>query len=267
MMNQRRPEFDPFRDKKVFHCKFCNYPISNPGLYPGKKLMINRYCPNCHSNNAFPLLSKQDQNFLRAGFFSNPLYPISPTHLKGVPLKFSLILFPLGVIINFIINILYMPFGLIYNNVQISNSIKEFSGSYKDQDTNLILLDMLESKASTKNQYAAYMTGVAYLEGVHVPYDLEKALHYLAMAKEEYEEGLVKIAEKIIRSNHPDYKKAFDILNLVSDNPLASYYLAYLYFYGYGVAPSLRIATIYIGTAKTHNIKDYYDLYPEILHL
>lgn len=267
MMTKKRPEFDPFRDKKVFHCKFCNFPITNPGFYPGKKLMINRYCPACHSNNSFSLLNKQDQGFLRAGFFSNPLYPVSPQTLKGVPLKISLVLFPFSVFFNFVVNIMYMPFGLIYNNIQIKKAIKEFSGTYKDKDTNLILLDMLEKKAGPKNQYASYMTGVAYLEGVHVPYNLDKAESYFKLAKEEHEGGLVKLAETILRGAAPDYTKVFTILNLVKDNPQASYYLAYLYFYGYGVAPSLRIAMIYAGTAKTHNIKDYYDIYPKILQL
>jgi TPR repeat protein len=266
-MIKRRPEFDPFRDKKVFRCKFCNFPITNPGLYPGKKIMINRYCPECHSNNTFALLNKQDQTFLRMGFFSNPLYPISPHHLKGVPLKFSLIVFPLSVFFNFVANIVYMPFGLIYNNIQIKKALKEFYASYKDQDTNLILIDMLEKKAGPKNQYASYKTGIAYLEGIHVPYDLEKAESYFKIAKEEHEGGLVKLAETLIRSENPNYDKAFTILNLVKDNPLASYYLAYLYFYGYGVTPSLRIATIYAGTAHTHNIKDYYDIYPKILQI
>jgi len=126
---------------------------------------------------------------------------------------------------------------------------------------------MLEKKAGPKNQYASYKTGIAYLEGIHVPYDLEKAESYFKIAKEEHEGGLVKLAETLIRSENPNYDKAFTILNLVKDNPLASYYLAYLYFYGYGVTPSLRIATIYAGTAHTHNIKDYYDIYPKILQI
>ena len=92
-----------------------------------------------------------------------------------------------------------MPFGLIYNNIQIKKALKEFYASYKDQDTNLILIDMLEKKAGPKNQYASYKTGIAYLEGIHVPYDLEKAESYFKIAKEEHQGHIQDVVSNAVR--------------------------------------------------------------------
>lgn len=261
---RRSRKFDPFHDKKVFHCKFCNFPISNPSFYPGKKLMINRYCPACHSVNSFPLLSSQDQKFLRAGFFSNPLYPVSPQTLKGVPLKFSLIFYPFSVFINFALNIVYMPFGLIYNNIEINKTNKAFYETYSNQDTKVIYLDMLRKRANNGQPYAAYLMGQAYLIGDGVQSDLEMAEHYFIVAKDEHENGIISLAKMLLNSENPNYLKAFTLLNLVKDKPQAAYYLAYLYYYGYGVAPSLRISTIYATVAYSAKIKDFYDIYEKV---
>ena len=177
-----RPKYAIY-DKKVFYCKFCRAPISNPVIYPGKKLMITRYCPHCHSVNPFPLLELQDQKFLRAGFFSNPLYPFTPHPKKGLTSKLSLFLYPLSLFINFALNIIYMPFGLVYNYIQINQATKTFFETYSTKDPSVVYLDMIRKRANEGLPYSALLMGRAYLLGERVPVDLEMAEHYLNIAK------------------------------------------------------------------------------------
>ena len=263
LLMNRRQKFS-LNDKHVCYCKFCNFPISNPAIYPGKKLMITRYCPSCHTVNSFALLSTQDQKFLRAGFFSNPLYPISPQTLQGVPLKFSLIFYPASVFLNFLVNILYMPFGLVYNNYQIKKSNKAFFDSYSNQDTNVIFLDMLKKRADNGLSYAAFKMGQLHITGTGVEQDLDLAEHYFVIAKNDYESGIISLVKALLITEEPDYEKAFRILNLIKDNPQATYYLAYLYYNGFGVKQNNRIANVYASTARDAKIKDFYGIYSKL---
>lgn len=263
-MHYYKKKFAPFADKEVYHCKFCDFPISNPGLYPGKKLMVNRYCPKCHSVNSYPLLNKQDQGFLRAGFFSNPLYPFIGHQVRGIPQRITFVFYPFGVFFNFVLNIIYMPVGLIKNNVEIKKAKRTFYQNFANQDTKTIYFDMLRKRAAENNPYAAYILGLSYLEGINVTANFEFALQYLTIAKDDYEEELVALAKRMLKERTPDYAKVFPIISLVPENPQASYFLAYLYFYGYGTTPSIQKAKFYAAKAKDLRIKDSYLIFAKI---
>jgi hypothetical protein len=251
-------------DKKVFYCKFCRAPISNPVIYPGKKLMITRYCPHCHSVNSFPLLELQEQKFLRAGFFSNPLYPFTPHPKKGLTSKLSLFLYPVSLFINFGLNIVYMPFGLIFNHIQIKQATKTFFETYSTKDPSVVYLDMLRKRANEGLPYSALLMGRAYLLGEGVPVDLEIAENYIKIAKDEFEADIIALVKALLQETSPDYTKVFRVVSLVSTNPLGAYYLSYLYYYGYGVSPSLKRAITYGTTAFNAKIKDYYSIFDKI---
>lgn len=263
-MSKRSKIASLYSEKLSFHCKFCDFPISNPGFFPGKKLMINRYCPHCFSLNSFPFLSAPDRKFLRVGFFSNPLYPLFPRPNKGMGASFSLTLYPLEVILNFSLNILYMPLGLIINNITIAKSNKVFYKGYAEKNPEVIYLDMLRQKSAQGNTYCSLMLGKFYLSGELVPQDESIALDYFKACKNEREEEIVQVVKKLLNKDKPPYPLMLELLNLVKENEQALYYLAYFYYFGYGVAPSLKTARDYAIIARSVNIKDSLDIYRKL---
>lgn len=263
-MHSRSNRANLYSEKLFFHCKFCDFPISNPAFFPGKKLMINRYCPNCFSLNSFPFLPAPDQKFLRAGFFSNPLYPLFPRPRKGIagPISFSLL--PFEIVFNFVVNIFYMPFGLIANNVSIAKANKQFYSGYPQKNPEVIYLDMLRQKSAKGNSYCSLMLGKLYLSGEFVAQDENVALDYFKVCKDERGEEIVQIVKKLLQEAKPRYNLMHQLLNLVPENDQALYYLAYFYYFGYGVSPSLRTAQEYGAIAHSVNIKDSLDIYRKL---
>lgn len=263
-MHSRSKRANLYSEKLFFYCKFCDFPISNPGFFPGKKLMINRYCPNCFSLNTFPFLPRTDQKFLRAGFFSNPLYPLFPRPSKGIPAQISLPLLPFEIAFNFVINVLYMPFGLIANNVSIAKANKQFYSGYAQKNPDVIYLDMLRQKSAKGNSYCSLMLGKLYLSGELVAVDENVALDYFKVCKDERGEEIVQVVKKLLQEEKPRYKVMLQLLNLVPENAQALYYLAYFYYFGYGVTPSLKTAQEYAAIAYSVNIKDSLDIYRKL---
>lgn len=263
-MRRRSRLSNLYSEKLSFHCMFCDFPISNPGFFPGKKLMINRYCPNCFSLNSFPFLAPPDQKFLRAGFFSNPLYPLFPQPNKGIGAPILLTLLPLEVVVNFVVNILYMPIGLIANNVSIAKANKLFYSGYAHKNAQVIYLDMLRQKSAEGNSYCSLMLGKLYLSGQLVTQDENVALDYFKACKDERGDEIVQVVKKLLQEEKPIYPLIHKLLSFVPENAQALYYLAYLYYFGYGVTPSLKVAREYGAIAHSVNIKDSFDIYRKL---
>ncbi len=263
-MQRRSKVANLYAEKLAFNCKFCDFPITNPSFYPGKKLMINRYCPHCHSLNTFPFLSQSDQKFLRAGFFSNPLYPLFPLLGNRLHAPIIVALLPFEILTNFMINLLYMPLGLIANNFNIAKANKAFYNGYVEKDPALVYLDMLRQKSAEGNSYCSLMLGKFYLNGNLVTKDQNIALDYFRACKDEQGDEIVQVVKKLLQEEKPQYDLVHELLNLVPENDQASYYLAYLAYFGYGVKPSFKLAKQYGAHAYSVNIKDSLDIYRKL---
>ncbi len=100
-------------------CDYCHSEMDRHFMYFGKRIKVDRVCPHCHKVKEYRSLYWLDRFFLRFGFFTNPFYLPNPDWI--VFIFFFLLPFWYGMffITNVFVNLMYMPVGIVINNVKI----------------------------------------------------------------------------------------------------------------------------------------------------
>lgn len=239
-------------------CKYCNTIIKERWHFLGKEMKVALSCPHCKLNNEFPLLKTSDKVFLRLGFLFNPLYLPNKKYVDGAPFKWIALFYPLLFLSYLLLNIIYLPFGLIYNNILIKRSVKRFYFDNENVSTALIYYANLRKLADEGDSYAALLVGKNFLKGETYDQNYHYAKHYLELALKSYHEAGFLLGLHNFEEKH--YEEAYNYFTQSKDEPNSLYYLAVIHAKGLGVSISERLAKPLFLEAREFGVDDPYDL-------
>ncbi len=244
--------------KRTLYCHYCNNQVHKHRDFFGKQLKVSYACPHCGSVNEYPLHERSDKIFLRLGFFMNPLYLPAKYYFAGAPLKWVIAVYPLFFILFLVINIIYMPYGLVANNIRIFHSKRRFYADNKGASVALIHANNLRLRADNGDHHAALLVGQKLLYGGTFAANEQNAVHYLTFAAKKYVEAAFMLGEYFY--NKEQYEQAFPYFNASRSSAQALYYLALFYATGKGVSLNKRIAKIMLEDALAKGAVDHLDI-------
>lgn len=245
-------------EKRALYCHYCKNQVFKHRDFFGKQLHVTYTCSHCGTTNEYPLHRRSDKIFLRLGFFMNPLYLPAKYYFAGAPLKWVLVVYPLVFILFLSVNIMYMPYGLIVNNIRIYKSKRRFYTDNQDASVALIHANNLRLRADSGDHYAALVVGQKFLTGETFVTSVENAHHYLSFAAQKYPEAAFILGEYYYAKQQ--YEDAFTYFNKCKTLSGALYYLADLYANGKGVKENKRIARIMLQDALAGGAVDRFDI-------
>lgn len=244
-------------------CPYCNNKAKNSFLFMGKRLFTNRKCSSCQRIIEYPLLQKSEQIFLRLGFFSNPIYLPNIHVIENVPFKWKMFLIPFAIFFNTLLNVIYLPFGLIRNNIVISRSKNRYFNGYERNDKYAPYFFNLEIDSLEKGGFPSALLTLHLFNGKIIRRDLKKAEQLLLTVSSAYPVLVYEVALQYYEGIWlpQSFTKAFSLFNLVHTYPAASYYIAYMYFQGINVKKDITMSYVHMKTAEEADVNDKFKIY------